>query len=346
VYGRLARLPLLRRAARAVLDTGILTAGLGEYWLRGKMRPAVRIALLRLHCRTNGKATALLTPLVRALRPPRRREAAEGVLGVLSVSKLDEIAAAIARDGFHIFESRLSPSLCDEIEAYAGSTPAQIEESSTLALFDPQRPVSKTYRIREKDIVANRGMQELMADRSILAVAETYLKTLPVLSGLNLWFSPAFGNAPGDSAAQEFHFDFDPPPIWLLFFVYLTDVGPQNGPHVFVRGTHVPGNPGMKELLSRGYVRIPDEDIVRNFGAESIVELYGKRGTVLAVDTRGMHKGKMPVSGHRLMVQLSFTTPPFSTTHGDAVPLPDHIAPQLASALQTDPAVYAGRYHD
>ena len=334
----------LRHAVRAALDIAIVAAGLGEYWLRGVMRPNVRMALLRLHCRTNGRGTALLAPLVRAARPPRRRRPADGVLGKLSISDQDDIAAAIARDGFHIFENRLSAALCDEIEAHARSTPATIEDSGILTLFDPQRPVSKTYRIPESAIVRNRGMQELMADRSILAVAETYLKTLPVLSGVHMVFSPAYGNEPGVAAAQQFHFDFDPPPIWLLFFIYLTDVGPDNGPHVFVRGTHVPGKPGMGELLSRGYVRIPDEDIVRNFGAENIVELLGSRGTILAVDTRGMHKGKMPVTGHRLMAQLSFSTPPFSTTHGETILLTGEITPELAVALESEPAIYAKRY--
>jgi hypothetical protein len=321
----------------------VLIAGLGEYYLRGRMRPGVRESVLRLHCRTNGKTTDLLTPLVRAVRPPRPRAAAQGVLGTMTVHEQDRIAAAIERDGFYIFENRLPEDLCNAIEAHARATPADIE-SGGQALFDQNKPVSKTYRVRESDIVKSPAMQELMSDRSILAVAEAYLKTLPVLSGLNLWFSPAYGNAPGDHAAQEFHFDFDPPPIWLLFFVYLTDVGPDNGPHIFVRGTHQPGTPGMKDLLARGYVRIPDDDIVARFGTENVVELQGKRGTVLAVDTRGMHKGKMPVIGHRLMAQLSFTTPLFSTTHGDTIPLPEKLGPVLAEAIERAPRVYGARY--
>ena len=334
----------LGRPVRSMVDLGLVIAGLSQYYLRGRMAGNVRLSVLRLHCRTNGRFTALLTPLMRAIRPPRARTEASGLLGTLSVKKQDQVVAAIERDGFYIFENRLPESLCDEIAAHAHKTPAQIEGSSKLAVFDQERPISKTYRLQEPDIVKSRAMQELMSDRSILAVAEAYLKTLPVLSGLNLWFSPAYGNAPGADAAQEFHFDFDPPPIWLLFFIYLTDVGPDNGPHIFVRGTHTPGNPGMKELLSRGYVRIPDEDIVRNFGAENVVELYGKRGTILAVDTRGMHKGKMPVTGHRLMAQLSYSTPPFSDAHGDTVSLPGEIDPALARACEETSGVYTMRY--
>jgi hypothetical protein len=339
----LASLRSTRHAVRAVLDTGLVAAGLVEYWIRGRMRPNVRHTLLRLHCRTNGRGTALFTPLLRLAWPSRPRAAADGVLGSLSVVRQDEIAAAIDRDGFYIFDNRLPQATCDAIEAHARATPARIETGDAPMLFDPERPLSKTYRIQEHDIVQSVAMQGLMADPSILAVAEAYLKTLPVLSGVNLWFSPAYGNAPGEEAAQEFHFDFDPPPIWLLFFVYLSDVGPDNGPHIFVRGTHKPGKKGMAALLKRGYARIPDEDIVQTFGAANVVELYGKRGTILAVDTRGMHKGKMPVTGHRLMAQLTFATPPFSTTHGDHVALPAALSPQLAGAVKAAPRVY-GRY--
>ena len=326
------------------LKAGAAVGGVLEYYLRGDISPVVRHSLLDLHCRTNGRFTSLLTPLMRALRPPRRPKPAQGFLGDLSVTRQQEIAKFIAQDGYYVFEQRLPEAVLDEITTFARRTPALIENSPAMTLFDPENPVSKTYRILEKDSIHCSGMQKLMADRSILAVAETYLKTHPILSMLNLWFSPAYGNAPGADAAQEFHFDFDPPPVWLLFFVYLTDVGPDNGPHVFVRGTHKPGNPRIGHLLRRGYERIEDEDIAAAVGRENIVELCGKRGTILAVDTRGFHKGKMPTMGHRLMAQLTFSCPPFSGAHGRLCTLPAELDPALEAALADTPAVYDTRY--
>ena len=184
-----------------------------------------------------------------------------------------------------------------------------------------------------------------MADPSMLAIAETYLRTHPILSSTNLWWSAAFGDRPGDQAAQEFHFDFDPPPVWLLFFIYLTDVGPENGPHVYARGSHVAGIPATAEILSRGYVRIPDEDIEAAFGKERIVELHGKRGTVLAVDTRGFHKGKMLTTGHRLMGQLTFSCPPYSGAHSRSAVISGEIDPALRLAMNSAPRVYE-RYRE
>ena len=336
----MASLKAIRRKCVALLDAGIILGGIGEYYLRGDVSSRIRSSLLRLHCRTNGRGTALFTPIMRALRPPRPRAPASGVLGTISVPEQDAITTAIERDGFYVFEKLLPKTLCDEIEAHARATPAQLENSDQLALFDDKNPISKTYRLREEDIVRSPAIQQVMADQSILAIAENYLKTLPILSCLNLWFSPSYGNAPGADAAQQYHFDFDPPPVWLLFFVYLTDVGPDNGPHVYVRGSHKPGDPGMRDLLIRGYERIPDEDIAARYAAEDIVELHGKRGTILAVDTRGMHKGKMPVIGHRLIAQLTFSCPAFSGVHGRTTVLPDKLHPKLLQALATSPDIY------
>ena len=154
-----------------------------------------------------------------------------------------------------------------------------------------------------------------------------------------MWWSPTFGEAPGDEAAQYFHFDFDPAPFWLHFFIYLTDVGPDNGPHVYVRGTHLSGRPQLKPLISRGYVRISDAEMVDKVGKENIVELCGSRGTILAVDTRGYHKGKMPTANHRLVAQMIFACPQFNI-HAPRQPLPSNIVPELATALHDRPSVY------
>jgi hypothetical protein len=179
-----------------------------------------------------------------------------------------------------------------------------------------------------------------MADAVFYSIAEGYLQSLPILSSTNIWWSATFGETPGDDAAQLFHFDFDPPPIWLLFFIYLTDVMPQNGPHVYVRGSHLAGIDSAAPLLARGYVRIPDEDIRAAFGHDKIVELCGKRGTVLAVDTRGFHKGKMLTAGHRLMCQLTYSCPPYSGAHDRIQYLPRTVDATLLASMRKEPRIY------
>ncbi|HEX4461815.1 MAG TPA: hypothetical protein VIA18_27735, partial [Polyangia bacterium] len=64
--------------------------------------------------------------------------------------------------------------------------------------------------------------------------------------------------------------------------------------------------------------RLPDEAIARGYGADRMRELTGPRGTIIAVDTSGFHKGKPLVAGHRLMFQLEFTNSFFGV---DAAPV-------------------------
>lgn len=330
---------------RFVLDMLSVCRGVIGYCLGNLMSQNVRMAIMRLHCTTNARSSDFLASLLRTFSQKRRPSDAVGVIGELSVRQQDAIVSAIARDGYYVFEGAMPAEWCGQLEKLARETPAMLEgrgaSSGSLALFDPANPESKTYRLREKDIVANVDVQKLMADAAILAIAERYIGAIPRLSMVNLWWSATFGEKPGSDAAQEFHFDFDPPPKWLLFFVYLVDVDATNGPHVFVRGSHISGNPAAAKLLRRSYVRIPDDDIEMAFGSKNVVEIHGCRGTILAVDTRGFHKGKLLTSGHRLMMQLTFSYPLFKDTHGGVEPLNQAIHPELSMAAKSSPHVFA-----
>jgi hypothetical protein len=331
-------------ARHTAREAAKVLGGVLDYYRRGSVTPEQRSAVLRLHCETNGRFTNHLATLIRTLRPPRRPEPVSGFAGELSVERQKSIVSSIARDGFHVFDQRLPADLCDQIEAFAARTPCRVEGRGRgpedRVIFDASAPISKTYRISEGEIIESHPMQRLMADPAMLAIAEMYLKSHPVLSMMNLWWSATFGDMPGDHAAQEFHFDFDPPPIWLLFFVYLSDVGPDNGPHVYARGSHVAGHAAGGSLLSRGYVRIPDADVAAAFGTQNVIELVGKRGTVLAVDTRGFHKGKMLTAGHRLMAQLTYSCPPYSGAHGAVEKISTNMDKSLADAMKKSPRVF------
>ena len=336
----------MRQIVRFMMD--VLQVGYAVIiFLLLKKSPSVlhRFAMMRMHCTTNGRFSDLLASVLAKVYGQRSATHVTGLIGDLTVTKQTKILQSLDQDGFYVFENRLPKELCDAIEQFAIKTPALVEgKGSTpgeLEVFDRANPGSITYRLQEEEIAKNPGMQQLMADPALLAVAEGYIGATPSLSMLNLWWSTAFGDDPGADAAQMFHFDFDPPPKWLLIFVYLTDVGLDNGPHVYVRGSHKAGHPAAKELLKRGYVRISDEEIAQAFGSENIIEIHGARGTVLAVDTRGFHKGKMLNQGHRLMAQLTFSYPVFAGAHGGVKPLNSISAPELLAAVSLVPKVFS-----
>jgi hypothetical protein len=335
------------RTIRSVVNSGKQVGralyGLYEHGRSGNASPEAWRALLALHCETSGRSSDRFATLLRRMRPPRRPAPATGILGSLSIERQREIADRLAVEGYYVFEQLVPSDVCDRMEDFARRTPAIVEGRSSdpgaRVQFDAAAPASKTYRMSIEDIVREPAMQRLMADASVLAVAEGYLSTHPILAGINMWWSPAFGDTPGEDAAQMFHFDFDGAPVWLKFFLYLTDVGPENGPHVFVRGSHRTATAKSAALLSRGYVRISDADIADAYGESNIIEIGGRRGTVLAVDTRGFHKGKMPVAGHRLIAQLLFCCPQFNYD-GPRQPLPDTIDPLLSAAKKATPRVF------
>ena len=334
----------MNRALRMFGNVAHVVSGLARYYLGGTMPPAARAAALRLHCATNGRFTEGLAPPLRWLRPARRPQPASGFLGTLSTERLNMIASAIRRDGFYVFENRLPDVLVDELTRFAAARPAFVPGvSKSFAdryLFDASAPMGKKYSIVESEIVQSQGMQQLMADPSFLAVAETYLRTHPMMADVTLWWSAVHPGTADEDAGQYYHFDFDTPPGWLMFFFYLTDVDASHGPHVFVQGSHRPGHPAAADLRRRGYQRVADCDIEAAFGKDKVVEILGQRGTVLAVDTRGFHKGKPLERGSRLMAQLIYTFPQFAGAHVAKQRLPPTLHPSLAQAIASTPRLY------
>jgi hypothetical protein len=59
--------------------------------------------------------------------------------------------------------------------------------------------------------------------------------------------------------------------------------------------------------LSRGYARLDDADVARHFPADDHIQFTGPRGTIIAEDTRGLHKGQHVTRGDRLIFQLELT---------------------------------------
>jgi ectoine hydroxylase-related dioxygenase (phytanoyl-CoA dioxygenase family) len=144
-------------------------------------------------------------------------------------------------------------------------------------------------------------------------VAQEYLGSKPVLDVLGMWWHTNFSDKPDSEAAQFFHFDMDRPK-WLKFFIYLTDVEATNGPHIFVAGSHrSEGIPSS--MLKKGYARLTDEEVEKYYDKKNIIEFTAPKGTIIAEDTRGLHKGKHVEKGARLMLQIQFSNTLFGTTY-------------------------------
>jgi hypothetical protein len=171
---------------------------------------------------------------------------------------------------------------------------------------EAQRRAGRQFRLCRYNhaISASHALRALTSDAQLLAIARKYLHTEPVLVGARMWWSLA-GPANSEQkagAGQSFHYDIDGY-RGLAFFFYLTDVGREAGPHVFVRGTHM--KKSWRHLLSI-YKGRTDAEIEQSYGLENQVFLCGPAGSGFAEDIFGFHKGLDPETVDRLIVQVRF----------------------------------------
>ena len=204
---------------------------------------------------------------------------------------------------------------------FALKTPARLrrmdhepEDTPTrLALFDAANPQAVRYDYPTDALLLHPNVQALLADHSLLALAQSYLGSRPRADVLSMWWHTNYQTNPDSEAAQFYHFDMDRIK-WFKVFIYLTDVGPHDGPHKFIEGSHRTGNI-PQSMLSQGYARLTDEEVLAHYGDAREIEFVAPRGTVIIEDTRGLHKGKAVESESRLILQLQFSNSLFGANY-------------------------------
>ncbi len=292
----------------------VVRLGLGApgFLARRRTSDSAYQAMVSLFCATGGKSNDWLSRGISLLYPPSPLDRASGLLGELDQGRTSGIVEDIDRQGFHVFEQRLPEDLCNRLLEFALANPCVRRAPggsgvgpTPVDAYERDRPEGVRYDFSATAVVNNPDVQRLMADQSFLGIAQAYLRCAPILDVMSLWWHTAHGHEPDPEAAQFWHFDMDRIK-WLKFFVYLTDVGSANGPHSFVRGSHRTG--GIPRALARkGYARLTDTEVAACYPTTDFIEFTGPRGTVIAEDTRGLHKGKMVESGDRLILQLQFS---------------------------------------
>jgi hypothetical protein len=236
----------------------------------------------------------------------------------------DEISRCVAglrTDGVYVFESRMPDARVERMRQHClevMAIPRGIER--TPAPYPRSAPEAGRYDIDENDTMSSSDIQDFCSDPAFARIATEYLGQPVIQDQTALWWTTPQRRQDADLNAQTFHQDRDRL-SFLKFFIYLTDVAVENGPHMYIRGTH---RKTPRSLRSDG--RKTDES-VRTAGLwDRVAELIGAGGTMLAVDTAGLHKGKPPISGDRLVLQVEFATSLF----GAGVDYPIFSASELA----------------
>ena len=256
----------------------------------------------------------------------------------LASGQVADVVDGLRAHGYHVLPDLLDAAVCDELEAVARAATCTMiggPGDGGRARFDEAAPQAVRYDVAEADAVASPAAQRLIADLSLLSVAQAYLGATPVQDLVAMWWSAAIGEDASSAAAQLFHFDLDRL-RFLKVFVFLTDVDEHNGPHVYVEGSHRDRPPEM-----RRDGRHADAEVEAAYPGRSRA-LTGPRGTVFLADTIGMHKGQGLERGHRLVFQVEYATSLFGapfTRVGVTDP-----TPELAAAAARYPWTFQ-RFH-
>jgi hypothetical protein len=161
----------------------------------------------------------------------------------------------------------------------------------------------------DEDILAAPYLLELANRPQILDLLHHYFGCRPQISHLSAWWSYPTGAGP--QQAENFHRDVDD---WrfIKLFVYLTDVGAESGPHVYVRSS-------AEVKRANRIRRYSDDEIFEAFGRQPIGTQISGAGTGFLENTFGLHKGLPVETGHRLIFQAVYSLNPLP--HSPRAPL-------------------------
>ena len=186
-------------------------------------------------------------------------------------------------------------------------------------------------------------LAEIANTPETLAIVERFIGTTPTILGYAAWWSFAQPDHPIE--AQLFHLDGDDY-RFVKMFIYLTDVGHEDGPHTIFERTQDPDHlrairddwPGGHREFENwlfGMQRKSDGQSKRVLGTDP-VEMTGPRGTRFMANTFAIHKGPPPRKSDRLICQVLYgVTPRLQETITPlrlGTPEASHLPPMLADA--------------
>jgi len=259
-----------------------------------------------------------------------------GILGNLSDGEVKKISDEIQRNGYYVFPAFLGEETIEYLTQLSFRTKAKLipapKEGEGSDYFKRGNEKAIKYQYFEEDLIQDHVIQKLICDPSILAVSQAFLKSKPVIDLISMWWSTAVSKQASSEVAQLYHWDMERIKF-LKFFFYLTDVDTDTGPHCYVKGS----NNGFPATVRRDG-RILDEEINKAYPKENLVEINGKRGSILAVDTSGFHKGKNLKRADRLLLQFEFANSLFGINSEYFTV--NNSSPALREAAKSFPFVY------
>jgi hypothetical protein len=154
--------------------------------------------------------------------------------------------------------------------------------------------------VDEALLMQNRQILHLWIDPFFLKIAERFFGSAPVLDFVVGMITNAGETNAARMSQDAMYYHCDKDRIrWLKAFIYLDDVGPDNGPHTYIAGSQ------RRRLIARDG-RYTDAEVRSVSPPGSERTITGPRGTFFLADTSCLHKGSAVRSGLRRLLQFEW----------------------------------------
>jgi hypothetical protein len=289
------------------------------YSITGIRYSKSNILLINSFCVSSGYSNDFLSYLISLFSTKKKIDLSKFDDNLKIKDNIEDIIKSLNNNGYYVFNNFLPSLIINDLVNFALSNSCEIrntDESVSLGsaecLYSSNKKYSTIYDFKKIDLLNLNSVQNIISYPLFIEIARKYFNTEPYLDGLSMWWTTNYKKSPDKASAQYFHFDMDTI-RWLKFFIYLTDVDENSGPHVYISGTHKSGSI-PKHILNKGYQRLDDNLIFENFDPNTVKTFFGKKGTIIVEDTRGLHKGLNVKSNDRLLLQLQFSNSLFGSS--------------------------------
>lgn len=219
-------------------------------------------------------------------------------------SGVDAAAQALSRDGYVMTPGIAGANVVADMRAYFSAESCADPYRPELRKFvaPDNAPAGTHVAFFPTETVARAPHALDIANHpDLVAIAARDLGAKPLISAMSAWWSLPAGDGTAQHA-ENYHRDVDDLD-WVKYFLYLTDVDENAGPHLFIRGSHRDG----RLTTIRRY---QDSEVHDIFGKDREVRFTGPAGTSFLEKTYGLHRGLPVASTPRLIFQVFYSLRP------------------------------------
>lgn len=294
------------------------------YFLIFKKTPNIFYqSYVRSYCFTNGLIRDVLCFFV-ILANHEKNDFKKEKSNILQDIDFKLVNEKIINNGYYKFDKLLDKNFLSKIKEFSENTNCIFYDDNghkKKTFFNKYDSIfhSSKYSFEEEDIYNFKEINSIINDNSIIKICKNYFRSKVFFSQASMWWSPVRNSKNtiktelANKSAQFYHFDLDRIK-WLKFFIYLTDIDEYSGPHEYVSKTHLRFSKNQK-ILKKGYERIDNDLIIKNYDSNRINKILGPSGTIFVGDTSCFHRGSPPIDAHRLLLVLEFSNSLFGAKY-------------------------------